>query len=1267
MKKHISKKTKIISLSASLTIAGIVGIIVTSCGPSAQVVNQLFPASSSIGFGNFSTNTTNEIVTRSLMETSGFEAFLNSKLADVLESWYKNNGNPSVRSRYQNFVDVVDDDYKKLIKDLKESQGNDYLVELQKNYFDQNGGTEASYKKAKLNEKIFNDFTSQIFNNLFLNYVGSDQKVQNPTIDQLRNSANWNNIKFTNNVNGYVSDNLADINNVNQTYAQIQNEIFSQWVQQENPNLLSIVSFNNGKPKNNGLDLIFNKDIIGTDNLTESYQFQVMENNLDQPANTNGSAGYKHVVSGSTQVTSTNGNTTTTTKTGLDQFVGSNGEIDFGKQYTQGESTKQLMTSSDLFSSDDATIPAGFIQQYLSLINDTDRDDVGSTVLSGSSSSSSQDKDFNVMNNFILQTTTTTTPPSSGSNSVAIGVAKDEKNNSNDPKDSSYSDIYTSFTNVNTTINDTFYESYKQLANSNNTGYGLFSVIKPTTTTTNTDNSKYFILIRTSKGVNLMGIDGGSYYLNQTSSNNNVNNSNSKRDIAKQETFLKFRAMLANVLPSSSTLSYTFNLKDSLSNWFNKNKAQILFSVLSNALDKKGTFATNTQTTGKETTTIDNFFDLSTNQQFKTDFQNLKTKINDYVTSYSTYQQALALQNNVNSLNDKLNSWAKTYSDFEANFTPEKVGIAARLPYVRQMDGNYFGLNKYFINEGNFDNSSSSGSKATPTQTDSLKTIRDNTRAKLQDFKAKTSTLVTDLKLTVQDKSKTEYAQVLFVNSNDSTYDLALNQSLQSNISNSAITNNIKDAYFQNNQNFKNIYNAVETTTTNSSNVDANNLVYGIDNATLKSIVDRYYWMPQWYSSSVRYSFGNFTDQDSLDKIVSSFKDIQFDKNWLTDSSISYYTWLYTLDWLLRDNLVNFKNILTQAILEGTDAAIAWTMHADPSKFVNGANNSSPVDPITEFSTNPNFLQGSNANWYNVINSTTNKKTRSVPPTVDTFNDTSNPYYYTKTEISSNGQTGSTTKTTTNLYGFNGIIFDGTPGIDSNVLSQLFTNYGTTGTNGSLSSFSSKDNLSKYLERINTLSELDKLAATLENRANINLSQYYQTDLNGNPVLSFSQKKNLLKEKIDALNGSSNSYFTKFAGFIGNKKVEAPLATTSVNDRATKVQSSDPVIESGNNRLTRIAAYAMQINYEDVSKIGGEGWVTANDSNGTTNEKRLGLDLDTFLSIVAFQASDSSTQGLAINNLINENKVNNEQTKFTTGDKRLFDSLGVAWLNRPRR
>ncbi|WP_033159671.1 DUF3713 domain-containing protein [Mycoplasmoides alvi] len=1295
MKLNKSKKIKLITLTSGLAVLLATSIAVTSCGPSAQVINNLFPTSSSNGFVNAPDVSTKDLVTKSLMTSTGFDSFLKVKLSDVLGTWYKNNANSSMRTKYQNFVAVVDNDWKNLINDLKKSHGNDYLVELQKTYLDQNGGTEATYKQTKINEKVLEDFSNSLFSTLYLSYLDTNNKPVTPSRTDLDNESNWSKLKFTNPVTGaYDFNDESNINNVNETFAQIQGDLFKTWVNEENPNLLSSVLFTNGTPRNNGLDLLFNKDVIGAETLTASYAFQVMENNLSDLTTTKGASAYKKIVT-----------------EGLSKYVGDNGKIDFSLNLTQGTSTKVIMTANNMFSGDDVTIPAGFIQQYLSMINDPNKDNIGPEVdllgtnTSGTSNSAvaqadTEDK-YNVMGNFIRDITSST------SKTVAKADATASTTQETTTPETAYTKVDPKFTNAKNSFTNTFYDAYKKLATTNGdattkdnpkntTTHGIFNVIKPKSTTSTgtssvaatdtnaTDKNKNFILIRSNDGVHLMGIDGGSYYL---SSMNNGTNGQSKtvtqgRDLVKQENFLKYRSALLTWGNLPSDQSYDFNLKDLLSKWFNDNKTRLIFSVLSDAIDHKNAFADTQATNNQAKTPTKNFFDLNANQAFKNEFTQLKTDISDYVTKYDAYAKASKLQSNVNTISEKLNARAKTYSDFESASTPEKIGMAARLPYVRQNDGVYAGLSRYYTNGAlSIDSTSSTQKDANAQATDPYKSIADAMRTNIDNtykaLKTSTESMVDKMGLSIANSSDTPYAQVLFVKTSSGLYDLAFNSVLQTTANTTAVTNTIKYSYFKNNSNLNNLYNFDDGSIKQ---------VYGIAKEKLEQIVNTYYWMPFWYGSSSRYSYGGYQDQTGLDKIISTVKNLQsITVNPTSDSAISYYTFLYTLDWLLRDDLVNLKFILNQSIFEGTNAAITWTMNMDPSKL--GTEN-----PFTQFAANPNFLQGSSSNWYNAVSSNTQASgtqkqaaaadtTTSTPPKPDPFNDTANPYYYTNTYTTiANGSTssGSSSAVTTvangttpnKLYGFNGIVLENDSSIDSNVTNQLFGNFGSTGVEGSLSSFGSQTNLLAYLERIQSLTELDKLVTMLETRAKIDLSAYHQKDQNGNFILTFDQKKELVKSKIppgSATTGTKTgeNYYKKFSGFIGNKKVAVDLYGSNGNDWKTKIQESDPVVENG--KSTRVAAYAMQINYEDVNNLGGQGWVTDNPTSASA--KRLGLDLDTFLAIVGLQASNTIVQNLATNDLINNNKkpAGSDFSRYTVGDKRIYDALTDTWVTKPKK
>lgn len=1156
MKKNINIK-KIITFSTILSTCVGISAVVVSCGPSQRAINSLFKPNSELnGFSNYS-NDLNSIVTSSLVQDNGFDTFLNSKLGDLLKIWYEENKNTIIKERYEDFKNDVSKEWENLIKEEKDKNGNDYWLNIQKDILDANGGTEDTWKINKLNEKLLDDFTSNLFSTSYLNFVDKNGKVEsNLTREQISNSERWKDIKFTD--GGFLTnseDELQKDQNINETYAQIQNFIFDKWVEQENPNLVSRIVFTNETPKNSELDTIFDKNKIGSD-LTASYSFQVFQNNIEGDSNSTtlkGMAAYNKVA----KAINDEENFPYIKKDSK------NKTIDIDNILSSDTGGKLLMTNEKMFTDYDVAFTSAYAYQYLSLTDDIDNiDNIGSEL--------TQLKSDNVMDNFIREI--------------------------NNDESSAYSIPNQKFMNIRNDIEDNFYASYKKLTEQD-AKYGIYNVAKLKFTNNNNELDKSeFILARGTDGVHLIAIDGGSYYLSKNKDNNG-------RDFNKQKEFLKFRGYLvSNKSPGAlDSFTYEFGLNDILKTWFEANKNELLYDAFD--LLKQN----------------ENFKKL--NESFCEEIDKLTSKIKNYVSSYKEYKSIKKLKTNINNLDDKLDGWAKVYSNYEKDNTPEKIGIAAKLPYVREKNGNHYKLSKYYYNNSE--------------EKDLISFLDSQLQQKYNKFKEETKTFVENMSLKIMNSPT--YSQILFVSPSSESniekekYQLAINLVLQSSIGSSDVSNSVKLNYFKNNSSFNDFYNFEDD--------KINSLAFISEDAKFTSeiqeIVKVYYQMNSWIASD-KYKEGEYKDQNELNSIIEKvWQRNNITKNQTSDTAINYYTWLYTLKWLLEDKLNNYKNILSSVISNGTNAVISWTMPVDPDKL--------DSFDFSDFVANPNYAQGSTTNWFNSSN---------TPPSPNIFNNLDNPYLYTKLNEEQ-------------LYGFNGVILDGdSNNVDSNVTDAIFNKYANSGTIGALYGYGSKTELEKYCKSINNIAELNKLVSVLENRAKFDMSSYYQKDEEGKDK-SFDEKKTIVIKKLEDNSQNDDEKYKKFMGYIGNNKESFDLFKSNKDSRIEAFKKSIPLNQSGEKVKTKNAAYIILVNYNDVNKLGGDNWWSSEN-----NDVRLGLDLNTFLAVIAMQASDSTTQSMAINDLVNKNRYKDNDGKdheglFIVGDKRLYDSLGNIWVKRP--
>ena len=1217
MKKIKTNKAKLWTTFFALNALAGIGLIIASCSnPSTATLQSLFNNSRTRNFSSSKSGLPTAVLNSSLLQRNGYSAFIKDRLADVLTNWYKNNKDGTVRNAYRNFETEINKDWDKQVKDYQKQFRNDYLVRLQTNILDPVGGTEETWKTNQLRQRVISDFYNRIFaaNSTFLNLTNADGSVvNNPTVDQINDPTKWGSIKFS--AGGYnkTEPNDSEIirQNTNQTFADIQNAIFNYWVQDENPNLISQAVFANEVPENGGLAKIFDEQTIGASNLTASYAFQAF-NNDSSVVNAKGNNAYKTIVSGTN---------------GLSKYVDSkNYTIDIPGSLSNNNPGKILLTASEMFAgSNPVEVTAAFVQQYLrvSKTEMNNMDNVGITVALSATS---------IMDNFLRT--------SNGDPNTAWFAANSD------------------YVKINPNLSDNFYNNYKKLTESNSMTH-IYNVTLPKSNdamngmmnmngnsmnnNTGGKEADQFILFRATDGVHLLAIDGGKYYLDVANSGNNGNNGKG-RDVTKQSQFLKFRALLASIPNGiSADLKYTFDLKSILSTWFNANQETLLFKILSDAATNTNSFANSAS----------NFLNLPSNSAFKTSITKLHNDAKDYVNAWYSYSNAQKIESAVASEQSKLDAWGKTYIDLVKANTLTKIGIAAPLPYVRQSDGDYFGISEYYRQLTNMSNA---------TKGNSFHLFSDATIKARSELVKQTENLTN--RLNVSAARPLPFSQFVFLNSATlSDYALAANLAIHSTIGSTETTNQIKTDYFFGNKDFNDIYETTASTNNGTGSTDGIKGYGNISKDVLQEVIRTYYQQSVFNSLSSKITYGLFKTQEELNKkIDKAWKTKQIANLPYSTDAINYYTFLYTLTYLLRNNLANFKAILQTQIFNGTQAMVSWTVPTNPDSLTNNGGNgmNGQNDPISKFEPNNNFIQGtektnwnnvSNGNGMNSSNMANGSSNNNVIPKVNVFNESSHYYNYTKDGNDTNGNNY--------FYGFEGLSTSSSSGnVNSKIATAAYNNYFASGSQGSLYQYGDLNSLKTYINKISDITELTTVVNQLSNRAGIVVSNFFQKDDKGKDVLNFTQKKAYILRQISNLN---DSYFMRFSGYIGRQKA----AVNGTNGRHDAFLKSQPLSEDG--KRTIIAAYISQINFKDVAALGTQSWNSANGAN----TGRLGLSLHAFLAVVAQQAMDTSTQAMAMKDLIANssyqitNTTNAQRGAFIlSGDKRLYDALGNTWVTQ---
>ncbi|MBQ0045730.1 MAG: hypothetical protein KBS35_02475 [Mycoplasma sp.] len=188
--------------------------------------------------------------------------------------------NDSFRTTLDEIKYNVDEDYKKLVDDLKAKYGSQHKFYLQNEHLSQYGGTEESYKHAKIVEQLRTKFIDNVFKTNYFTFRSGDESKDLPQYftnvntyvkeDVLKDPANWSKIGFYAKANPNFDVKSED--DVNQLakhpdgdYATIQNFVFNKWFETERPFFSSAALFKYAKPVESGGELsnIYNKDYTG--------------------------------------------------------------------------------------------------------------------------------------------------------------------------------------------------------------------------------------------------------------------------------------------------------------------------------------------------------------------------------------------------------------------------------------------------------------------------------------------------------------------------------------------------------------------------------------------------------------------------------------------------------------------------------------------------------------------------------------------------------------------------------------------------------------------------------------------------------------------------------------------------------------------------------------------------------------------------------------------------------------------------------------------
>ncbi|WP_272416666.1 DUF3713 domain-containing protein [Mycoplasma bradburyae] len=859
--------------------------------------------------------------------------------------------------------------------------------------------------------------------------------------------------------------------------------------------------------------------------------------------------------------------------TGFKQLVANDGlnnyynpenyTVDFLNQFSSDSGGKLLMTASGMFNSFDVAFSTAYVQQYQDLVNNVDKDNAVASV--------TLDPD-NIMKNFIFA-------DQADANSK-YSTKLDLTSNDNQLKE--ISEKIKSSILVDKIDQNSYYSVYKDYAEGKSS---IHEYIRPKSTNEDANKiAKQFILSRGKDGIHIIAIDGANYYL-----------TGNTRDIEKQKQFLLFRNELLknSEFPKYfSEKTYQFNLLESVKKYFDDNNITLIMQFLLNAVNNDKSFLYK-----------------KGNEKFLDSLKKVSTILSDLAKNKAQYNYAKKVRNDALNVRDKILERAKMFDDLVKSNKSPSIGLAAKLPHPAASDGTYLGIESYYkelLVENNLLDKASLATKDTGLTQLFNKVVNDAKDNYDKSIKAAIDTLL------LTGVSSQLYSQNVFVTSRyDSGYDVGINAAINATIALPTSANNFRKQFYLNDEDFKKFYDASKHEFKDYENIEAKQI---------KDVVDFYFIQSTWETKTDKLKYGSWTTQDEYKKVLENyFNSLTTITDPNDNASINYLRYINTFRYLIKDNLAEFKKILSNQITRGISANVSWTLTSGTKLEENGniAATQDKVD-FNKFIANPDYLQGSKFDFINI------NKTVDSDPNVKAKN--------------TNYSTVGNETTDKRIYGFNGLsVANSTANLNDEVKSVLFDNFEQSGLDGILYSFGgSLDEVIKYVNSLTSNRELDTFVELLK-RAKVNIN-LFETDANGKPI-EFSQRKTTLINTLSDKNILGNNVYTKFVGYIGeNKKTSTDLTTQPEGFKPYRAAKS----------LTNWTTYVKQINFNDVSKLGGKSWLTSADN-------RLGLSVNELLSVIAKYAFDSSYQNNA------ELAIINSQQLISVNDKRLYDALGLRW------
>lgn len=648
-------KKLLLSTAALLATGLVVTTTMTSCASVSQDIldNMVDKGDSTL----FATDLTiDKQFTNALTNETGYNAFKQKLVDDILYDWYKTNkdSQTSYKDNWTKWEKDAKTAYDDKVSSYKSNHKNDWEYYFQNEVLDPVGGTKDAFIRNEITKNVRTSFIDAVFNTDDLKLSQNDPTdersptVNTPSKQQISSSDNWNKIGFFSyNDPLFSNDDTAKIAN---QFAVIQNYVFEKYMAMIKPISTAMCLWKYAAPTS-GINSIYNADKIpssggggsDSDTTNTTLKDEGLSASYEYPA----FAAPTSPIS-STQVGNDLYYQFSAVWNDQHNFIDqNNGAINIDKSYTEDSATLMITEGNSAFSSLDVSF-AGVVGDLWNGYFGNGQTHIDSDYLNAKLSIPSKYQDTDILSNFFF---TNDVDKPSDKYSIDLSKLFEYDGNSTLAKGDSFSSY---LFNQNSS-------PYAKTTKSNGVRY----VTPAVRLIDNSDNKLPLILIRDSFGVHVIGLDCASYINGQTDK------------WAAEANVLKFRSLNESLGYGNQGSGMTLNSK--LKEYFSNNADDIILGIWGKKLEA------HTDKTGDDKETI-----------FKSDLWGDGTfdYINGLINAQSTYFNYYKVLKTLDDANKKLfqNNSKYVKNDMfikTGNITSDiyKNGLANPLPFVLN-DGN---------------------------------------------------------------------------------------------------------------------------------------------------------------------------------------------------------------------------------------------------------------------------------------------------------------------------------------------------------------------------------------------------------------------------------------------------------------------------------------------------------------------------------------------------------------------------------------------------